>query len=361
MIRFSLSRYLIILFIFVWLIPIGAIADGKSPPRPVNVEYIIQSIFGINTINQTFQADFYLYMNWQQQGSTCTADTDWTTAWKPQIEFVNSLQKLEARKDGFECYQADDKGSSESFSYWGRYQGEFQARMNFKPFPFDKHLLSIDIESYAHNSEQLIFIYGGENQILANSQLLCVGQEECLHKSILVQEPPLSEWSMGRIGVLRTLTDYSATEGAGVRYSKISLEIELKRLYQHYLWKILLPVVLLILFSLMIFRAQPSDFMGRLGAAITLFLSILALSFITKEILPPVPYIVLADAYMLAAYIMIFATAIESVVSYRIVSTGDESDDIRYQRAKRLDNLCLWLFPSVYLLFGIYVYLKLGI
>jgi hypothetical protein len=350
------SYILLILLSLSLLSPLNAHAE--KDPNQVSIEYIIQSIYGINTIQQTFEADFYLYMNWRQEGIRCSVDTDWKTTWKPEIEFINSLEKLDARKDGFECYQADDDGNSDSFSYWGRYQGTFQASMNFERFPFDQHELSIDIESYAHNSDELVFVYDEDNNGLRDGYSLCNGKQDCLSKNVLLEDPPLSEWSMGRIGVRKSLTDYSATEGEGVSYSKISLEIELQRLYQHYLWKILLPVVLLILFSLMIFRTEPTDFMGRLGAAITLFLSILALSFITKEILPPVPYIVLADAYMLAAYIMIFATAIESAAVYRIVNMA--GDDSGLRRAKRLDRLCLWSFPAVYIFFGIYVYLTTG-
>ena len=340
----------------------NAAANDLHKPTIVHVEYLIQSIYGIDTINQAFQADFYLYVHWRHpDGEQCTPSTNWNETWNPGIEFVNSVNELNPRKSGYECYRPDETGRSDFFSFWGRYQGTFQSSMNFERFPLDRHQLSIDIESYQHNSTVLIFGYDGKTLDDNGALLLCTNADNCLDKKLLLDPPPLSEWSLGNISVKQSLTDYSATEGSGITYSNISLEIEINRLYQHYLWKILLPVALQLLLSLLILTANPQDFIGRFGATVTLFLSMLALSFATQDMLPPVPYIVLADAFILAAYIMIFLSSLESAVTYWITRKGESSTlSTLRDLPRKIDKTCLALFPLLYIIFGIYAFNSIG-
>ena len=67
------------------------------------------------------------------------------------------------------------------------------------------------------------------------------------------------------------------------------------------------------------FMDAEDDFPDRLNTSITLILASVAFLYVASESLPKISYLTLLDKMMLFSFIMLFATALESFVSYILI------------------------------------------
>jgi uncharacterized membrane protein YgcG len=92
------------------------------------------------------------------------------------------------------------------------------------------------------------------------------------------------------------------------------------------------------------------DFPDRLNTSITLILASVAFLYVASESLPKISYLTLLDKMMLFSFIMLFATALESFVSYILIVWAN-----RPAAAYWVDIGSAIAYPTLYVLYGLYL------
>jgi hypothetical protein len=116
-------------------------------------------------------------------------------------------------------------------------------------------------------------------------------------------------------------------------------EITVERRYAFYLWKVFLPLLLMVIVSWSVFWFKPDEASSQVTIAVTTIRTIIAFALAISLTLPRLPYLTLADAFFLTCYVCAFVAMVEVTavhVAYRTKS----------KLAMKIQQTARWLVPT---------------
>lgn len=116
-------------------------------------------------------------------------------------------------------------------------------------------------------------------------------------------------------------------------FSRFTFQFTIRRQSAYYLWKIFLPLLLIVAASWTVFWID--DLGINIGTAFTMMLTVVAFNFAIADTLPRVPYLTFMDAVLLASYISVFLSIIVLMVAHRFRAAGNQSASDRTKRVSR--------------------------
>jgi hypothetical protein len=122
----------------------------------------------------------------------------------------------------------------------------------------------------------------------------------------------------------------------------LSFEVGVLRKYGFYIWKVLVPLFIIVAISWVVFWMSHDGLARRAGVSVTGILTVIAYQFIISESLPRVSYLTALDKIMLLSVVMIAATMLINIFAGRF---GPE----RSHMTERVDSVCRWAFPLLYI------------
>jgi hypothetical protein len=130
----------------------------------------------------------------------------------------------------------------------------------------------------------------------------------------------------------------------GQEFSRFRVAIGAERQFEFYLWKVILPLIAIVVISWSVFWVHPSDLNTQMQVSITSMLAAIAFNFAVSSSLPELAYLTWLDAFIFTCYSMIFLSIVEDMVVHVAWRSG------RQTLALRLDRACRWAFPLAFLL-----------
>ena len=82
-------------------------------------------------------------------------------------------------------------------------------------------------------------------------------------------------------------------------------EIDVKRRSSFYIWKVFLPLMLMVFLSWAVFWIEASDLSNQIQVAVTTILTVIAFAFAISATMPRLPYLTYIDAFFLECYIYV--------------------------------------------------------
>ena len=137
------------------------------------------------------------------------------------------------------------------------------------------------------------------------------------------------------------------------QYSSYAFEFTASRNVQHYLLKVILPLVLIVMMSWAVFWIDPVTSNSQINVAVTSMLTLIAYRFAIDSQLPRLPYMTRLDAFILTSTILVFFSLIEVLVT-TILDNNQQTE-----RAKKIDRYCRVIFPVIFLLASIVIFMPL--
>jgi hypothetical protein len=134
----------------------------------------------------------------------------------------------------------------------------------------------------------------------------------------------------------------AASQFAGHAISEVRFEITVERRYGFYLWKVFLPLLLMVIVSWSVFWFDPPEVSSQVTIAVTTILTIIAFALAISLTLPRVPYLTFADAFFLTCYIFAFVTMVE-VTAVHIAYRSE-----RRRAAAKIRRTARWLVPTAF-------------
>jgi len=314
-------------------------------PVPVYISFFINSFRDFDSVTETYVVDFFLNLRWEDPAYRNIEPMTLSEppCFRPQLTFINgTLQQREPVEDAYDIiYSGSDYGIVQSLS---RYTVLFNTNLDLKTFPHDSHTLPIIIEDFILDRSKLQFLYEkAQSGVIDHLESLgnIGSKDEVLNEEYL----GLQEWEIDNIGVSVGENTYSFFDNAV--FSQFRFSLDVSRNPGYYTVNATFIALLITSMCFAVFFL-PTDSLGeRLGLASTIFLAVVAHSYVVQLSLPKISYLTALDYQMMVSKLMVFLTFFESVVVY-LFATGSvkglviaEND----QMAERIDTLTKYLFP----------------
>lgn len=116
---------------------------------------------------------------------------------------------------------------------------------------------------------------------------------------------------------------------------------------EYFIVKIILPLILIVAMSWIVFWIDPKESAIQISVAIRTMLTLIAYRFAVGAELPKVSYLTRLDFFILSATVLVFASLVEVIVTSTLAQR--EKLDL----ARHLDRWSRWLFPIIFSMVGL--------
>ena len=280
----------------------------------------VKNISDIDVKNNKFTGDLTVSVSWQIENLyplskeylivDKSKDEYWYCMFSPKefeemqigevfFENINSIQQNENLiEDKYNFFISDYYYSSEIYDKEDREFVEiihdkkgnftFSNEYNLKAFPFDRQILRIKIADPSRDFEWLR---------LNVDNWTVIGLQDFKSKGEIL------EWK-----IIDTYANYfNEVDPVSTNISSgVELVFEIERNYQYYLFKVVFPIILILLVSWSVFWVHPRELESKLTITIVCLLSLIANNFVIDKDLPKLSYLTILDYIVLLSYV--FAT-----------------------------------------------------
>ncbi len=319
--KIFIQFYLLIFILFIF--PSLAFAFDTSRPGPENIptkveiQLYVVDIAGINDGAQSFNASIFIEAKWKDQrlvSSNEKTTYNLNDVWNPDLQIINRGKLFLSFP---EIVEVDSEGT---VVYKQRFIGDFSQPLDLHRFPVDQQKLKFQIVSLGYSPNEVNLIEDS------------VGISEKLS---------IPDWDIMGINLkkieYKILPNKPADEG-------MLLEINAKRYVQFYFFKFIVPLILIVIMSWMVFWIDPTNSSTQISVSITSMLTLIAYQFLAVGSLPAVPYLTRMDMVMLSSTVLVFASLVEVVITSFLVQKN------KVELARSIDSYCRYIFPATFLL-----------
>lgn len=292
--------------------------DPEGKPTVIKFGILVADVTEIDDISQTIEGDFIVRKSWTDPRFAGLAGCRFprSAVWFPITDVLNSAQLKRTRGE----FAADQVRISQGglVEYRQRFFGKIATYHQLKRFPFDSHRLRIRIAALDYPADEV--------QLDLDSEFTGVAG--------LLNIP---DWRINGVDtgiVVEVVPEFDAA------FSILILDILASRESQYYVWKIMAPMLLIVMMSFVVFWVNPERFGPQIGLTATSMLTLIAFQFATTSMLPKLSYFTLMDELILGSTILVFGALVEATVTAVLVTRGQE------EIALRIDRACRWLFPA---------------
>ena len=305
-------------------------AIGQGPTE-VDAGFYLISISKVNELDETFDIDGHLYLRWKDEGQAWDPATGGPgprelaleEVWWPRTAIFN------ARNDRVTSHVRLLAWPDGRMLYRERFGATVLSDMDLRRFPFDSQVVRIEVRSFAFDIDT-VGLRPAADLIGHNAEFT------------------MDSW---RLGGSRGRVAEPRADPDGSVHSRFVYEVELHRRYEFYVWKVFLPLLLIVGMSWALFWLESGSLSTSMSVGATSMLAAIAFNFAVAGSLPRLSYMTLMDGFIFTCYTAIFLSLVLDVRVWRLHRGGQD------KKAERVDRACRWLFPACFgltclLLFG---------
>jgi hypothetical protein len=160
--------------------------------------------------------------------------------------------------------------------------GEFSFQADLADFPFDQQVLPFVLISRRAPQE-----------VVLRSDSSGVGMADRLS---------VSNWAISFAGA-KSSTHYLAAADRNI--PRLDIVFDARRLTGYYTWKLIVPLLLVVMMSWAVFWMAPIHVAPRVGLAATAMLTLIAYRFALGALLPPIAYLTRMDIFLVFASVLV--------------------------------------------------------
>lgn len=304
--------------------PILQPPSGNGQPLDVTIALHIVNVASIDEVDEQFQMDAYLFEQWSDPrlAYTPSGPTDqernyaFGEIWMPQLEILNAATPR-TRYDSSIRVEPDG-----IVNYVERFRVGVSSKFALRRFPFDRQALEVLIHPFLIADPRIRFKLG-DNATWTASEFESYSS--------------LAQW---RLTAVEPRVGMAPTYG-GQTIAEARFAISVERRSSFYVWKVFLPLLLMVFLSWAVFWIEAGDLSNQVQVAVTTILTVIAFAFAISATMPRLPYLTYIDAFFLECYIYVFLAVVELMtvhVTHRSEARRDLGLTIRkYSR---------WVIPA---------------
>ena len=302
--------------------------NADSGPTQISVGIWVADISNIDSAQQTFTAEIAVVLRWKDPrlAHTCNGVVRYPLEqiWHPRVGIVNETNSVSRKMP--DSVEVDPDGTVTSRQ---RYAGAFTQPLRLQSFPFDRQTFRVQLVAVRYQSNEVMFV---PDQVWIQDGLKEAGG---ISPSVTLPDWTIEKWE------LKPLVYALAPRH---QYSSYAFEFTASRNVEHYLLKVILPLVLIVIMSWAVFWIDPINANSQVSIAVTSMLTLIAYRFAIDSQLPRLPYMTRLDVFILASTLLVFLSLIEVVATIILDNTRKK------ERAKKIDRYCRVIFPVIFAL-----------
>ena len=330
----NLASIVLILGLFGGSEALGQMALGMHPVKPfpahiarpikVDIGFYLIDFARINGREETFDIQGYLTASWldpqlalpagQHAGEERRFATD--ELWTPNLEFTNASEQVKIQNEA--ALVVDDDGRVHQRF---RFVGSFAWPMDLRRFPFDSQNLTVLVESFERHTSDLQFV---------------------------VHEPHVGKMASAFVADWR-IHEVTA-EVVDARYptfgrtaSRLVVTIPITRQATFYVWRVLMPMTLLVMTSWVVYLFEPASLQPLISTTVSILLNVILFNFSIDFALPKVSYLTFIDFYAVTCLIFMLANMVcVTLIPLTVNKRGVDA-------ARMFQKRALWMLPLAFL------------
>ena len=312
--------------------------NPPASPTVVKVGVFLADILDLNEVDETFQIELVTVAEWDDPRLAFDPVVEGTetklfqgqfqfnevfAGWWPQFVIVNEIGagdisaiQIEVRPDG-------------RVRFLEARNVTLETPMKLQPFPFDTQTLEARMVAFGNDSREVL--------LEVDQQMLGASEEHAMENG----QVNIAQWSLLNLDMVAALTN-QRYYGESKPVSELIFTITLQRESASIVWKVILPLIILVLLMWAIFWMEVDNLSDRLNVAFIGILTIVAYQFLIEGSMPRISYFTFTDTVLLYSFVVMCLSVLESLVLTSMCKAG------RKAAAERVDHVARWAFPLVY-------------
>lgn len=291
--------------------------DKQCPVR-VEVSIFIVDVDAIDTASQSFNANVFIEARWHDPGlahdGAHPVIKPLTEIWHPHLQVVNQ------RTVSATFPEAAEIDPSGNVLYRQRLWGSFSQPLHLADFPFDRQSFTAHFVAVGYTAGEVELVEG--------------------RKTGMAEKLSQADWK-----VLDWRAEPRAYQPLPGREGPpgFAFTFEAQRKQNYYLLKVILPLILIVMMSWVVFWIDPAETGTDIGVAMTSMLTLIAYRFAVGAFLPVISYMTRLDFFILGSTLLVFFTLVEATATSVLIRRG------RKGPAFAVDRVCRWIFPAIFI------------
>jgi hypothetical protein len=294
-------------------------------PTEVTLRLYVNDIISIHDVDQSFTSDVLFRAEWHdprlRHGNPVACRAAMDQIWTPVLQLLNRRSVEQLREPELSVFP------NGNVLFLVRSFGEFSFRADLSDFPFDQQELSFNIVS-TYESDQV--------RLITRPELLGLNEQLSV-----------ANWEIKLQGT-RSQTQYIAP--VDKHLERMDLILGATRLTGYYTWQQLLPLLLIVMMTWLVFWIPIEVIPSRVGLAATSMLTLIAYRFAMSSVLPPIAYLTRLDIFMIGASVLVFAGLATTVAVSYIFDQHNE------RLATSVNRIARWLSPLFVMLLTVFAF-----
>ena len=298
---------------------VGKLPAAESAPvmRDVEIRVVLLDVDEVNNVMQSFSANLATAMRWQDQSlaheGPNSISRPLADIWYPSIQMLNQQRivatfpkTVEIHPDGTVMYRQ-------------RYWGNFSQALDLKSFPFDAQRLTLTLANVGFGMRSVRLLPSPDSGI---SDQFSMPDWEVTGWDFVALNLPIEE---------------NAAQVKGMVFS-----LDVKRDTSYFMYKVILPLVLIVMMSWMVFWIDPSLVATQISVSVTAMLTIIAYRFALAGLVPRLAFLTSLDFFVLVSTLAVFLAMIE------VLYTAHLATSEQLKKARLIDRHARWVVPLCY-------------
>ena len=297
----------------------GTFTPIQTPPasaQQVKIGFYPVAIYDLDQSSNTFYADAYVWMRWRGE-----IDPSATMEFTNMVEEWGKLHEPVAE----EPRQLPDGSKYQQF----RVEGRFVQPFSLADYPLDSHKLQMTVEDTSHGINDLAYVIDNNSSGISQTLEIPGWQFKGWKGETL-------EHAYG--------TNFGETEQPS-NYSVANFALVIERPLSFFVWKQMLPLVIVVMAALVGLLLNPRRIDARLALPLGALLSAIFLQKGYTDSLPDLGYLVFMDKIYLVAYPLILAVLGRAIVAYM---GSREASDSEIEQMRKMDRKVMFALGGIF-------------
>jgi hypothetical protein len=290
--------------------------QAVTQTRDVEVGVMLLDIEEVNSVSQSFVANFYMNMRWQDtslaHAGPDSISRDINEIWHPRIQILNQQKLTRTFPETVEILPDGE------VIYRQRVWGSFSQPLDLVDFPFDSQRLEITLVEVGFGTTDIRYKIGPSSGIA---------------DSLSIPDWQILGWDFATDTI-------QLNEALNSEAAVFSLDV--KRHYSFFVLKVIFPLILIVAMSWLVFWIDPSMAASQISVSVTAMLTMIAYRFAIGGMVPRLPFMTHMDHFVMASTVVVFISLWEVVYTAHLASVD------QLAKARRIDFHARWIAPVIY-------------
>ncbi len=289
------------------------LADIPAQAEKVETGIFAINLYDLDASSNTYSLDFYVWFKWK-------GELDPTA----NLEYTNGVNDSDTTS--VPVYEKPEKLPDGRFYQALRVEGRFVQPFSFARYPLDQQNITVSLEDSLYTIDQIVYV--ADNKQSGYSSVISIPGWEIRSSNLSsLAHEYATNFGDSRLG---NTTQYS--------YSVLQYSLTVSRPISFFIWKLLLPLVIVIAASWGALLLKPQYVDSRIALSVTALLTTVFLQQSYSATLPNISYLVLLDKIYALAYLLIVVSILEVIVTADLIKNERPES---YARVVQLDHTLL--------------------